>query len=256
MLIVLDNLEQVIDAAADIAWLLAACPDLTIIATSRTLLRVAAHVMPIDSLALPTYHDMYSFERVDAVALFVARARAADHRFSVDPRQPTVAAIVNRLQGLPLAIELAAARIRLFPLPAPFESTGSQLTALGGGVRDAPERHHTMRDTIAWSYDLLSPNGQAVFRALSIFPEGCTLETATAVLGVDNRFSPAETVTSVELLVDNSMLRRREGSDGQTRYWMLQTLLEFGLEQLVAADEETVVRRAAHEACVSPWRAR
>ena len=171
MLLVLDNLEQVIDAAIDIAWLLAACPQLTIIATSRVILRIGAeYVLPIDPLALPTYHDVYTFERVDAVALFVARARAADHLFAIDlTNAADVAAIVNRLQGMPLAIELAAARLRLLTLSELLQRLDIQLHILDGGARDMPDRHRTMRDTIAWSYNLLSPQEQIVFRTLSIF---------------------------------------------------------------------------------------
>lgn len=175
LLIILDNLEQVIDAATDIAWLLSQCPDLTIIATSRVLLRIAAeHVIPIEPMILPADADESSLRRSEAVTLFVARARAVDHIFtlSVDSAG-AVAALVIRLQGMPLAIELAAARIRLLSIPDLLSRLDSQLPVLIGGERDAPERHRTMRDTIRWSYELLSPRHQAVFRTLSIFPDGC-----------------------------------------------------------------------------------
>ena len=254
MLLVLDNLEQVIGAATEIAWLLAACPDLSIIATSRIILRISAeHVMPIEPLPLPTYHDVYSFNHVDAVALFVARARAADQRLLLDHENaPVVAAIVNRLQGMPLAIELAAARLRLLPLQELLKRLDSQLPVLAGDTRDVPERHRTMRNTIAWSYDLLSPRQQHIFRALAIFPDGCTLATAAAVLTAEGSKTGEDPADAVETLLDSSLLRRWLGPDGQARYRMLQPVREFGMEALADSGEEFSARRSAHEAWCVP----
>lgn len=109
-----------------------------------------------------------------------------------------------------------------------------------------------MRETIAWSYELLPPPEQAVFRTLAIFPDGCTLETAIAVCAVDGRFGESETIDAVEALVDGSMLRRRDGSDGHVRYRRLQTVREYGLEQLASAGEESVVRHRVHGAWCLP----
>ncbi len=254
LLMVLDNLEQVVDAATDIAWLLAACPGLTIIATSRNILRIGAeHVMPIEPMTLPAGNDTRSLEQSEAVALFMTRARAADHRFSLDTENAgAVAALVTHLQGMPLAIELAAARLRMWSVQELLKGLQSHLPLLVGGSRDAPERQRTMRDTIAWSYELLSPTEQAVFRTFAIFPDGCTLETANAVLGVDNRFSEVETLEAVESLVNSSILRPRVGIDGYTRLRMLQTVQDFGQERLAAAGEEHTVRSAAHVTWCEP----
>ena len=254
MLLVLDNLEQVIDAATDIAWLLAACPGLTIIVTSRILMRVGAeHVMPIEPMTLPADRDVRSLEQSEAVSLFVARAHAADHRFSLDAANAAdVAAVVTQLQGMPLAIELAATRIRFWSVSELLRRLQFQLPVLSGGARDAPDRHRTMRDTIIWSYNLMSPVEQAVFRTLSIFPDGCTLEAAVAILGVARRFSEEDALAAVELLLDGSILRRRVGTDGRIRFRMMQPVREFGLEKLVAAGEEHMARQAAHEAWCVP----
>lgn len=254
MLMVLDNFEQVIDAAVDIAWLLAACQQVRVIATSRVPLHVAAeHVLPIEPMTLPVSDDLASLEESEAVTLFVARARAADHPFVLNQENASaVAALVTRLQGMPLAIELAATRVRMWSLPELLQRLESQLPVLSGGARDTPARHRTMRDTIAWSYDLMSTPERAIFRTLSIFPEGCTLETAIAILGMHNRFGEAEAINAMELLVDSSILHRRVVADGRVRYRMMQPVREFGLEQLVAADEETMARRAAHEAWCLP----
>ena len=254
MLMVLDNLEQVIDAATDIAWLLAACPDLTILATSRVLLRIGAeHILVIDPMTLPAGDDVNSLEQSESVTLFGARAFAADHEFTLNQKNAAaVAAVVTRLQGMPLAIELAAARLRLLSMTDLAKRLEAQLPVLAGGARDAPVRHRTMRDTIAWSYELLSPAEQAVFRTLSIFPDGCTLETAVAILGFDGGPVESDALDAVEMLIDSSILRPRKGTDGQVRFSMLQIVQEFGLDHLKLAGEETMVLRAAHDAWAVP----
>lgn len=254
MLMVLDNFEQVIEAATDVSWLVEACRDLTIIATSRVPLHIVAeHVMPIEPMTLPADDNVESLQQSDAVALFTARAHAVDHQFTLNRENASaVAALVTRLQGMPLAIELAATRVRMWSLPELLQRLESQLPILSGGARDTPERHRTMRDTIAWSYDLMSPTERAVFRMLSIFPEGCTLETAIAVLEFDNQLDEAEAIRAVELLVDSSILRRRVVADGRMRYRMMEPVREFGREQLVLSGEETAARKAAHEAWCVP----
>lgn len=254
MLIVIDNLEQVIDSAADIAWLLTVCADLTVLATSRVVVHIAAeHVMPIEPMPTPAHDDVEALAQVDAVSLFVERARAVDPQFVVnDANAAVVASIIVRLEGLPLAIELAAARVRLLSLEELQRRLQLQLPYLTGGVRDAPHRQRTMRDTIAWSYALLTPAEQAVLRTLAVFPQGCTLDTGVAVLAVSSDLSAGEVLAAMESLVDSSLLRRRDGLDGQVRYRMLQTVREYGLEQLRALGEEEDVRLHAHSQWAIP----
>lgn len=254
MFLVLDNLEQVIAAAMDIAWLLTSCPALKMIVTSRIILRISAeHVVPVEPLPLPTYHDVYALQQLDAVMLFAARAHAIDHAFSLNQdTAPTVAAVIGRLQGMPLAIELAAARLRTLSLPDLVRRLDTQLAVLVGGARDLPDRHRTMRSTIAWSYDLLSPIDQKVLRFLAIFPDGCLLEALLAILEVGYHLDEVEAFEAIEALVNSSMVQRQYAADGQVRYRMLQPIREFGLHQLSLTDEEPAARRAAHSAWFVP----
>ena len=247
VLLVLDNLEQVVDAAPALAALLAACPALTILATSRVVLRLTAeHVVPVEPLPLET----------DAVALFAQRARAADPSFALtEANAPTVAAIVRRVEGLPLAIELAAARIRHLSPAALLAQLTERLRVLTGGPRDVPARQRTLRDTIAWSHGLLSPAEQALFRRLAVFAGGCTPASAAAVadpggeLGID-------VLDGLFALVDHSLLRRTEpvgtgGAEGdEPRFRMLESVREFALAQLDAAGEVEAIR-ARHAAYVA-----
>lgn len=254
MVLVLDNLEQIEDCSMEISWLHEACPHLTILATSRSLLRITAeHVFEIEPLETAWHGDLDPSTLPDAVSLFVARATAADGRFRLNPSNAdAVVDIVTRLQGMPLAIELAAARIRLWPAADLARNLGSQLSTLTGGALDGPERHRTMRDTIAWSYHILSPREQSVLRALSIFPIGCSLEAAIAILAIDNRLPEPEVVSAISALVDSSLLRAREGQDNEIRYRMLESVREFSLEKLVEAEEEMDIRLAAHTAWCVP----
>ena len=177
-LLVLDNLEQVVEAAPQIADLVTHCPQLKVLATSRVVLRVSVeHVVPVDPLSVPA-----------AVQLFVTRARAASPDFALTAaNQAAVAAICARLDGLPLAIELAAARIPALPPAALLARLEPALPLLTGGARDRPDRLRTMRDAIAWSYDLLDPAEQALFRRLAVFAGGFDLAGAEAVAGTGRR---------------------------------------------------------------------
>ena len=249
VLLLLDNFEQVIDAAGDLAPLLAECRNLKILATSRILLHLSAEqVFPVPPLTMiipaerATAADVSASE---AGTLFVTRALAANPRFTVtDANAPDIAAITQRLDGLPLAIELAAARSNILSPAALLARLEPLLPVLTGGARDLPLRQQTMRDAIAWSYDLLPANEQRLFRRLSIFAGGFSLEAAEAINAGDPEIDPLNGVTS---LVDKSLLRQIDGPSGEPRVLMVETIREFGLEQLAVSGEEQEIR-AAHAA--------
>ena len=186
LLVVLDNLEHLLPAGPLLVELLAGCPGLTILATSRVVLRLSGEqVYLVSPLALPAATRPLTpaeLAEQEAVALFVQRARAADPGFALDAdNAPAVAEIVRRLDGLPLAIELAAARVRSLTPAALLARLSDRLRLLTGGARDLPDRQRTMRDAIAWSHDLLTAEEQTIFRRLAVFAGGCTLEAAEAV---------------------------------------------------------------------------
>lgn len=249
LLLVLDNLEQVITSAKDISWLLETCPRLTVLTTSRIVLRISAEkVLEIEPLSNPEIENPGDMDLSDSVLLFVSRANAADSRFELDGENfNSVMEIVSQLQGMPLAIELAAARLRLWPVDMLATHLKRQLPILTSGANDAPERHRTMRDTVAWSYDLLSPEVQSVMRAMSIFPVGCTLETVTDLFDHETLPAGTDILQAMSTLVDSSLVRAVEGADGAVRYRMLFVVQEFGLEQLAGMGEYDIVRLAAHE---------
>ena len=187
-LLVLDNVEHMTEAAPRLIELLAGCPRLTILATSRVVLRLSGEqVYPVMPLALPdSTHplDLDDLGHHEAIALFVQRAQAADPAFALTSQNAsTVAEIVRRLDGLPLAIELAAARMRFLSPSLLLARLSDRLGLLTGGARDLPARQRTMRDAIAWSHDLLSPGEQALFRRLAVFAGGFSLEAAEHVVG-------------------------------------------------------------------------
>jgi tetratricopeptide (TPR) repeat protein len=198
----------------------------------------------------------------EAVALFVDRARTSDPGFALTASNASViATLVRRLDGLPLAIELAAARIRLLPPDALLARMDRQLPMLTGGGRDVPERQQTMRNTIGWSYHLLSPVEQAIFRRLSIFRAGCMLETAEKVLRVSGDLDDIAILDGLTALIDSSLLHRTMEEGLPPRLTMLATVREFGLEQLVEHGEEAAAREAAYRAWYidlarkgEPWR--
>ena len=209
--VVLDNLEQLLpDAARPLAELLAAAPALRIVATSREPLRIAGE----------SEFDLPPMDESDAVTLFIERAQAV--RPDVGDSH-AVRELIRRLDGLPLAIELAAARVKLLGPEQLLERIAQRLDLLKGG-RDADERHATLRTTIAWSYDLLDDDEQQLFARLAVFRGGSTLEAAEAVCG-----SNLDTLAS---LLDKSLVRRRPDANGDERFWMLETIREFARERL------------------------
>jgi predicted ATPase len=288
LLLVLDNCEQVIAAAPDIAALLERCPRLAILATGREALQIRAeHDYPISPLPVPGQGrvDLADLAQVPAVALFVARASASNPRFMLtEENAEAVAEICRRLDGLPLAIELAAARVRLLPPPALLARLERRLSLLTSGPRDLPTRQQTMRDAIAWSFELLDEAEQALFLALSVFPSGFTLDAAEWI-GVDHpgsdeqtggaakRSSPAsssaptdspvatldssapqyssdDTLDLLASLVAQSLVVFEE-MDGESRYRMLETIREFGEEQLAASGQDTIVRERHAAWCLA-----
>ncbi len=238
LLLVIDNLEQVIEAARSLADLLAEAPDVKLLVTSREPLRVAAeHVYPVPPLALPDPHrlaDLSTLSQYGAVALFIERAQAVQPSFEVTTANaPAVAEICMRLDGLPLALELAAARITLLSPDAMLVRLGERLKLLRSSARDIPARQQTLHSTLTWSYDLLNPEEQQLFARLSIFSGGFTLEAAESVCEAE--------LDTLESLVDKSLIRRV----GE-RFALLETVREYALEQLATSDDrETVGRRHA-----------
>ncbi len=250
LLLVLDNVEQVVEAAPLVGDLLAACPELKVLATSRVRLRLSAErervVPPLGMAAPDGAASAEAVSRSEAVRLFVARSQAVKEDFAVTAENARIILdICRRLDGLPLAIELAAARTKVLPPAALLARLECRLPLLTGGGRDLPARQQTMRDAIAWSYGLLPDGEQALFRRLSVFVDGFSVEAAGSVatgaggLGVD----PFDAVAS---LVDKSLLRQEAGPGGEPRYAMLETMREFAVERLArgARGEETVTRDA------------
>jgi predicted ATPase/DNA-binding XRE family transcriptional regulator len=246
VLLVLDNCEHVQAAAGELAAeLLEHCPDLQILATSRAPLRIRCEtVFPVVPMPLPgTQVDasLPELETVEAVALFLQFARFERPELVLtDQNAAAVAAICHRLDGLPLAMELAASRLRVLS-PSTLQSLlEERLRLLKGGPVDAPARQQTLRATVAWSYQLLTSRQQRLFRHLAVFAGGCTLE---AVSGVAEHDDPIAVLEDIEALVDQSLLEFIEQPGGQSRYRMLETIREYALERLAASGEEPRVRR-------------
>ena len=257
LLLVLDNFEHVLDAAATVAQLLDAGRTLHFLVTSRIPLHlVREHEYPVPPLSLPAGYPPRGagkgapwqrvalppaevLGRYEAVALFLDRTRAVQPDFAItEDNAPAVAGICSRLDGLPLAIELAAARIKLFPPQALLQRLESRLQLLTGGARDLPTRQQTLRGEIDWSYSLLSKAEQTLFARLSVFAGGCSLEVAEAVCNPDGALDVLEGLAS---LVDQNLLRR-EGED-EPRFLMLETIREYASERLVASGEEELMRQ-------------
>jgi predicted ATPase/DNA-binding XRE family transcriptional regulator len=256
LLLVLDNLEHVLAAAPLVAQLLAAGPQLTVLATSRARLRLRGEQeLPIPPLAVPDTDATPPLEGlagVAAIRLFTERAQEVLPDFALTAENvAAVAAICRRLEGLPLALELAAARIKLLPPAALLSRLERRLPLLSGGARDLPHRQQTMRDAIAWSHDLLTADEQAVFRRLAVFVGGFTLEAAEDV-GGRPPFPPSAAPPSVLDLVgslgDQSLLRPVAGNTGEPRFALLETIREYAGECLLSSGEEEATRHA-HAAC-------
>jgi len=231
LLLILDNIEQLVDAAAPVvAQLLGTCPDLTVLATSRVRLGVAGEqVLPLGTLRLEA-----------ARQLFQERAGAQGPRLALTEETPSVIdAICEKLDRLPLAIELAAARAAVLPPRALLARLEHRLSLLTGGPRDAPARQRTMRDTIGWSYDLLDSEAQRLFRRLRVFVGGFALETAAAVAG-----DGADVLNGLTRLVTASLVSPTAGAGDEPRFVMLETIREYALEQLGTSGEEGEVRHA------------
>jgi predicted ATPase/serine/threonine protein kinase len=246
MLVVIDNFEQVITAAPLLSELLTSAPKLQLLVTSRAALHLRGeHEFPVSPLSLPDLNRMPPWEQLcqySSVSLFVSRAQAikGDFALNADNAQ-AVAEICFRLDGLPLAIELAAARIKLLPPAAMIKRMENTLKMLTGGARDLPARQQTMRGAIAWSYDLLDDQEKTLFNRLSVFVGGCSLEETESVCNSEGDLE-IDFLDGVTSLVDKSLLRLKEHEGSEGRFSMLQTIREFGLEQLSESGEADAMR--------------
>src|SRR5258707_1175479 len=248
LLLFLDNFEQVVEAAPALAALLSACPELKILVTSRETLRLRLErefvVAPLELPNLKQVTESEQLARYAAVALFVQRAGAVKPGFQLTPANARIIAeICARLDGLPLAIELAAARIKLFPPHLLLERMDHRLRILTSGARDLPRRQQTLRNTLTWSYDLLSAEEQAIFRLFSVFTCGCTLKAAEDICSSVQDSVPDGLEIIVSLL-DKNLLRQGEQSDGEVRVWMLETVREYAQERLDLCGETQMACKA------------
>jgi non-specific serine/threonine protein kinase len=241
MLLVLDNFEHLLEAATLLGPVLLACRNLTVLVTSRVVLNVQGEqIFLVPPLQMPDAPGCAAIAQSEAGRLFAARAGAANRGFHLtDDNAADIAAICRRLDGLPLAIELAAARTSVLPPPALRARLDQALPLLTGGPRDQPERQQAMRNTIAWSYDLLSAPEQRLFRRLSVFVGGFSLEAAEAVTSDDREI---DTLAGLTFLVESSLLRQVDGREGAARFQMLETIREYGQEQLAAEGADATTR--------------
>jgi non-specific serine/threonine protein kinase len=252
-LLVLDNFEHVVRAGPAISTLLARSPDLTVLVTSRVPLHLSGEQeFPVPPLPLPSAEtrDPAELARNPAVRLFVQRASAVKPEFALDESNAqAIAEVCRSLDGLPLAIELAAARSKVLAPSALLARLAHTLRVLTGGPQDQPARLQSMRDAIAWSYHLLRPEEQALFRRLSVFVGGGTIDAAE-VVATDDDAPLIDGLERLSILADNSMVQMGEGVDGEPRFTLLETTREFGLEQLIASGEETATRRRHARWCL------
>lgn len=254
MLLVLDNFEHLVQAAPLVADLLAMAAGLKIITTSRAALHLyGEHEFPVPPLGLPDSRSMShveSMSQYSAIALFTQRATAAKPNFAISQENiTTVVEICARLDGLPLAIELAAARMKVLSPASLLVRLASRLQLLTGGARDLPQRQQTLRAAMDWSYDLLNPAEQKLLRRLSVFVGGCGLEGAEAVCDTkaDLELDLLDGLTS---LVDKSLVRQIETAHGEPRFSMLETIREYASEKLTASGEKPLTRRAHAAYCL------
>lgn len=249
LLLFLDNFEQVIGAAPELAALLASCPGLKILVTSREALRVRGEQeFPVLPLALPDLAQLPEPEAVSqygAVALFLRHLRSVQPDFQITTANArTIAAICIRLDGLPLLLELAAARLKLLSPQALLARLEHRLAVLTQGARDGPPRQQTLRSTLQWSYDLLDAGEQRLFRRLAVFVGGCTLEAVEAVCKAPGE-ETVNVLDGVASLRDKSLLQQQSAQrDGEPRLTMLETIREYGLECLTSSGEMEHVRQA------------
>jgi predicted ATPase len=247
-LLLLDNFEHLVSAVPVVAQLLTIGPKLKVVVTSQAPLHIyGEHEFPVPPLALPDPKSILPLETLSglpAIALFMERARAVKHEFVLTKENAlAVAAICARLDGLPLAIELAAARIKLLSPSAMLARLEGRLNLLTGGARDLPSRQQTLRGTVDWSYGLLNAAEQTLFRRLSVFAGGCTLEGVEAVCDTRGDLG-LDVLDGMASMVDKSLAQQGEQADNETRFRMLSTLREYALERLAESHDESATRRA------------
>jgi predicted ATPase len=239
ILLLLDNFEQLIPAATVVAELLAAAPTMKVLVTSRILLNLRGeHELPISPLDTPRFTEVLSVEQLaenESVKLFIERAQAAQPNFTLNENNASaVAQICQRLDGLPLAIELAAARVKMLPPPAILARLNDRLKLLTGGAQDLPARQQTLRSTLDWSYSLLNTEEKKLYARLAVFVGGFALEDVEAVCNWEDSLDILEGVSS---LVNNSLLKQEELAEGQPRFRMLETIREYAVERLSESGE-------------------
>lgn len=246
LLLVLDNFEQVEAGAPLVGQLLEAAPRLTVLVTSREALHLRGEqeypVPPLEVPDLAHLPPLDALSQYDAVALFIQRAQAVRPDFAVDNQNaPSVAGICARLDGLPLAIELAAARVKVLAPDAILSRLEKRLSLLTSTSRDLSERQRTLRGAIDWSHDLLGDTERQLFRRLGVFVGGCTIERAEAICDPDGALG-VDMLDALSSLVDKSLVRQTTGIDGQPRFGMLETIREYAFERLIASEDWGPVR--------------
>jgi predicted ATPase len=254
VLLLLDNFEQVLEAAPVLTDLLESCPLLKILVTSRAVLRVyGEYEFAVPPLQCPSRDGRLTLEGLShcpSVALFLQRAAAIKPDFTLtEENAPSIAEICLRLDGLPLAIELAAARVRTLTPKAMLNRLACRFELLTGGKRDLPERQQTLRAAVEWSHELLSAEEQKLFRRLGVFVNGCTLEAAEAVCNAAEDLS-ISVLDGMESLAGQSLILQTQSQDGETRFTMLETIREYAVERLEASADEVVTRRAHAAYCL------
>lgn len=254
LLLVLDNFEQVMAAVPSVSTLLQAAPHLKILVTSRTVLHLRGeHHFPVSPLAvsvddLPATENKLAVANpspalADATRLFVERAQAMQADFAVTHQNlAAISAICQQLEGLPLAIELAAARVRVLPPQAMRARLGSQLKLLTGGAHDLPARQQTMRATITWSYELLTADEKCLFRRLALFVGGCTLEAVENISNGDGALAEG-ILNGLAALIDKSLVQQKVGATGEPRYSTLRVIREYAMERLLESGAATLLRQ-------------
>ncbi len=254
VLIVLDNFEHVLEAAPLVTELLEACDQLKVLVTSRAVLRVYGEFdYAVPPLPVPSATRQISIAQLAAcpsIALFLQRAAAVKPDFALTPEiAGAVSEICARLDGLPLAIELAAARVRTLTPAAMLQRLQSRFDLLTGGARDLPARHQTLRATVEWSFGLLTEDEQKLFRRLAVFVGGCTLEAAEAVCNAADDLKTS-VLDAIESLVGKSLLQQVEPPRGETRFTMLQTIRDYALERFAASADDRITRQAQAAYCL------
>lgn len=242
ILLIIDNFEQIVDASPLIADLISVAKNLKIIITSRVLLHLTAErEFSVEPLTVPTEFSPQNFLKYEAVKLFVERAQKAKPKFTLtEENAVSIAEICARLEGLPLAIELAAARVKILSLPAIFAKLENRLKLLTGGARDLPVHQQTIRGTIEWSYKLLDENEKQLFRGLAVFIGGFTFEAAEFVINIDENFDLLDGITS---LVEQNLLLSKTGENGAIRFRMLEVVREYAHETLISSGEAESIRQ-------------